>query len=480
MSNYARDFSDVTITNGSSTLQINSNDSNFAIAPGSRLFLNGFLPVTVTAGDTINRTLTLAAQWPHADQVNVPAALIPIGLGDWLLQALENNRAAYEAFVATIEGQEEPLTEVEWSDIVAATLPEFVKRWGKYSEITEKPDYAQGWPDFENVTGKVSQEQLPDNIDTDNKRTQALSPPVKVEPSLVHRLKDYPTLKSTNELPTDSPNNQRLMRFDDVRGLLHVSLTNEWFTIPTTIKTRKFMVLRRGRYIQLNAAFAGFITLRVFPMGSGGLGLPNNPTLANNQWHTITVEVTSFWKIGAFGSEYFEGIIDYVEMADDTGTENNWELLDTDKSKFVSLNGWFKNDFGLPVSPFQEFNLRSDGYWYSEDLTPETPYSIGASWTQDPDDYRTYTVTSASDNADALRFFNDNFDEYEFELILISDIDRTMAITSSNQAPNLLYYPGVNRFITDSRINFKRNNGAVAISGTLTVESLKMRVPKHG
>ena len=135
MSNYARDFSDVTITAGSDTLQINSNDSNFAIAPGSRLFLNDFLPVTVTAGDTINRTLTLATPWPHADQINVPAALIPIGLGDWLLQALDSNRAAYEAFVATIEGQEEPLTEVEWGNIVASTLPEFVKRWGKYSEI---------------------------------------------------------------------------------------------------------------------------------------------------------------------------------------------------------------------------------------------------------------------------------------------------------------------------------------------------------
>lgn len=480
MSNYARDFSDVTITNGSSTLQINSNDSNFAIAPGSRLFLNGFLPVTVTAGDTINRTLTLAAQWPHADQINVQAALIPIGLGDWLLQALDNNRAAYEAFVATIEGQEDPLTEVKWSDIVAATLPEFVKRWAKYSEIADKPDYAQGWPSFENVTGTVAREQLPESIETDSKRTQALSPPVEPESPLHHKLKDYPTLKSTDELPTDSPNNRRLIRFDDVRGLVHVALTEEWFTVPTTVNSRKFMVLRRGRYIQLNSAFDGFITLRVFPMGSGGLGLPSAPTLANNQWHTITVEVASLWTIGRFDSEYFEGIIDYVEMLDDNGIENNWELLDTDKSKFTSLNGWFKNDFGLPESPFQTFYLRSDDYWYSEDLTPNTPYSIGASWAQDPDDFRTYTVSDASGNSDALRFFNDNYDDYEFELILVSDIDRTMAITSSNQPPNLLYYPGVNRFITDSRINFKRNNGSVAISGTLTVESLRMRVPKHG
>ncbi|CAN0601373.1 unnamed protein product, partial [Ectocarpus sp. 12 AP-2014] len=217
---YARDFSDVTITNGSSTLQINSNDSNFAIAPGSRLFLNGFLPVTVTAGDTINRTLTLAAQWPHADQINVQAALIPIGLGDWLLQALDNNRAAYEAFVATIEGQEDPLTEVKWSDIVAATLPEFVKRWGKYSEITEKPDYAQGWPDFENVTGKVSTEQLPDNIDTDNKRTQAVSPPVENDPSLTQLLVEYLKLKQTETIPTASPNNRREILTDDIRGLV--------------------------------------------------------------------------------------------------------------------------------------------------------------------------------------------------------------------------------------------------------------------
>ena len=474
MSNYARDFSDVTITAGSDTLQINSNDSNFAIAPGSRLFLNGFLPVTVTAGDTINRTLTLAAPWPHADQVNVPASLIPIGLGDWLLQALDSNRAAYEAFVATIEGQEEPLTEVEWSDIVAATLPEFVKRWAKYSEIADKPDYAQGWPDFENVTGKVAAEQLPDSIETDSKRTQALSPPVRTELSLIHRLVDYPTMKPTESIPTHSPNNKRGILFDPVRQSVYFSFEDHYKAMPTTIEHRKFAVFFRGLFLRLNSAFTGDVTLKVFPMGSGGLGLPNNPTLSNNQWHTITENVTDLYKIGSFGGEYFEGIIDFVKVGD------GWETLHTDKSHFRSLDAYFDGDGITLRSPFEDFYLRDDGYWYSENMLPETPYSIGPSWAQDSDDYRTYTVSAASGSTDGLRFFGDTYDEFEFELIVISDVSRKVALTASNSAPNIISYPGVERFITNERIFIKRNNSTTPITGTLTFESVKMRLPNNG
>jgi hypothetical protein len=467
MSNYARDFSDVTITAGSDTLQINSNDSNFAIAPGSRLFLNGFLPVTVTVGDTINRTLTLAAPWPHADQVNVPAALIPIGLGDWLLQALDNNRAAYEAFVATIEGQEEPLTEVEWSDIVAATLPEFVKRWAKYSEIADKPDYAQGWPDFENVTGKVSQEQLPDSIETDSKRTQALSPPVKTEASLTHRLIDYPKLKLTETIPTESPNNRREMLFDDIRGLVHVALTDRWFSIPNTIEKRKFMVKIANRYIQLNSSYTGTITMRVYPLGGGGNGLPNNPTLANNQWHTITESVSGLSQI----ARDFEGIIDYIEM------DGRWQTFDSDQSHFYSIDAYYASGSGTAVSPFIDFYLRSDGYWYSNDITPETPHSMGASWSQDSTNKKLFTVSGAVDSDDALRFFGSNFDGYEMEVILKSNIDNDFALTISNSDPNIVYYSEIGKYITNERIYLKRNN--TAITGTVEIESLRMRVVNY-
>lgn len=467
MSNYARDFSDVTITNGSSTLQINSNDSNFAIAPGSRLFLNGFLPVTVTAGDTINRTLTLAAQWPHADQINVQAALIPIGLGDWLLQALDNNRAAYEAFVATIEGQEDPLTEVKWSDIVAATLPEFVKRWAKYSEITDKPAYAQGWPSFENVTGTLTREQLPEDIETDNKRTQALSPPVKTEASLTHRLIDYPKLKLTETIPTESPNNRREMLFDDIRGLVHVALTDRWFSIPNTIEKRKFMVKIANRYIQLNSSYTGTITMRVYPLGGGGNGLPNNPTLANNQWHTITESVSGLSQI----ARDFEGIIDYIEM------DGRWQTFDSDQSHFHSIDAYYASGSGTAVSPFRDFYLRSDGYWYGNDITPETPLSMGPSWSQDATNKKLFTVSGAVDSDDALRFFGSNFDGYEMEVILKSNIDNDFALTISNSDPNIVYYSEIGKYITNERIYLKRHNSA--ITGTVEIESLRMRVVNY-
>lgn len=467
MSNYARDFSDVTITSGNSTLQINNNDSNFAIAPGSRLFLNGFLPVTVTEGDTINRTLTLAEPWPHADQANVPAALIPIGLGDWLLQALENNRAAYNAFVEAIEGQEDPLTEVKWSDIVATTLPDFVKRWGKYSEITDKPDYAQDWPSFENVTGTVAREQLPDSIEADSKRTQALSPPVKTETSLTQRLVEYPKLKQTEVLPTKSPNNHKEILTDNIRGLVHVAMPDSWFTVPNSLQSRKFMVMPSSRYLRLNTAYSGEITLRVCPMGNGGNGLPGNPTLTNHKWHTVTATVTNLSTIG----DGFIGVIDFIQMG------NRWETLDTDKSHFESLNAYYTRDNDAAVvSPFLDFFLRSDGYWYSEDMTPDTLHTQGGSWVRDGN---TFTVTEATSSADALRFFNDSFDAYEFELILaVSYISGNMALTDENKAPNIVYYAGAGRYITNDRIYFKR--AGTSVTAAFTVESTRMRMPQYG
>jgi len=474
VSNYARDFSDVTITNGNSTLQINNNDSNFAIAPGSRLFLNGFLPVTVTEGDTINRTVTLAAPWPHADQVNVPAALIPIGLGDWLLQALENNRAAYNAFVEAIEGQEDPLTEVSWSDILANTIPEFAKRWSTFEELGDKPEHVLGYPSFDKVTGTVAREQLPDSIETDSKRTQALSPPVKPTKSLSYRLKEYPKMLPTEEIPTGSPNNRREILFDPVRQSVYFSFADKYKQMPTTLESRKFAVFYRGLIIRLNSAFTGTVTMKVFPMGSGGLGLPNNPTLTNNQWHTITESVTDLYKLGEFDSEYFEGIIDFVQLG------NGWETLHTDKSYYRSLNGYFDVAFGTLRSPFDNFYLRDDGYWYSEDMLPETPHSMGASWSQDANDSRTYTVANASGSTDALRLFGDSYDEFEFEMIIVSDISRTTAITISNSAPNLIYYPGVARFITNERIFIKRQNSGAGITGSLTIESLRLRLPHNG
>ena len=328
MSEFIFNLSDISASDGSVVVSVNNSDSVFGVVEGSQLFIAGKLPSTILESSTTDSTITLSSPWSQGDVSNVGAKIIPIGTVAELLTALERNRAAYQAFV---DAGGAGTSEVSWGDILASTLPEFVKRWGKYSEIEDKPDYAQGWPDFENVTGKVAVEQLPDNIDTDNKRTQALSPPVKTEASLTHRLIDYPKLKLTETIPTESPNNRREMLFDDIRGLVHVALTDRWFSIPNTIEKRKFMVKIANRYIQLNSSYTGTITMRVYPLGSGGNGLPNNPTLANNQWHTITESVSGLSQI----ARDFEGIIDYIEM------DGSWQTFDSDQSHFHSIDAYY-------------------------------------------------------------------------------------------------------------------------------------------
>lgn len=353
---------------------------------------------------------------------------------------------------------------------ILAVLPETAKRWPKYSEVGDKPEYALGYPSFDKVTGVVSVEQLPDSV-TKDKRTEALGLPVKTEASLTHRLIDYPKLKKTETVPTESPNNRREMLFDDIRNQVHIALTADWFTIPTAISHRKFMVKIANRYLQFNNAYTGNITMRVYPLGSGGNGLPNNPSLSNNQWHTITEAVTGLSQL----ARDFEGIIDYVEL------DGRWHAFDSDQSHFPSIDAYYASGSGTAVSPFRDFYLRKEGnsyYWYSDDITPETPRSMGDSWSQDATNKKLFTVNGAVGSSDALRFFSDNYDSYELELIIKSDVDNDYALTVSNSDPNIVYYPEIGRYITNERLYFKRRNQA--ITGTVEVESIKMRLSHYG
>jgi hypothetical protein len=210
-------------------------------------------------------------------------------------------------------------------------------------------------------------------------------------------------------------------------------------------------------------------------MGKGGNGLPNNPNLTDHQWHeyeTTIPEETPLYKLGEFDSEYFEGIIEYVEI------DNGWANLDADQSNYRSINCYFDVAFGTLRSPFRTFSQKADGYWYSEDITPQTPFSLGAGWTQDPDDYRRYIATDVSGSTDAVRMFGDGFDAYSFEVILDakSISGGAMAVTILNSHPNIVYSPEPYRFVTNSeRIYFKRNN--TTFSADLRVESIKMRIP---
>ena len=477
---YIRDFTSVTVNQNSSVVQINAGDSNFSVKENSQLFIEGYtVPVTVLESDSNARTLTLTKPWPHANVDGAAARVVPLGDPDTYLTAVEANRAAYEAFVEAAAGSGSP-DEINWSIIIdppptATQWPTWVQVQGDINEVL--PETAKRFPNFPEIGGKVSVEQLPDNIDTDNKRTQALSPPIKREPSISQILTDYPTLKKTEVRPTESPNNRRLIQFDDVRGEVHVALTDRWFTIPTTIASRAFPIFYRGLILRFNnnSSYSGNIKMRVYPMGTGGLGLPNNPTLANHQWHDYETSVTNIYKIGEFNSEYFEGIIEYIEL------DNGWHQFDVNQSDVGSLNAKFDTAFGTLRSPFRTFYQKADGYWYSEDMFPENLHSIGASWAQDATNPRVFTVTEATGSTDALRFFSDDYDDFQFEIILdVSNLRGSIAVTVSNANPNRIYFSGPSRFIADERIYLKRTNPNSPISATILVESLKMRIPHYG
>ncbi|GFD81001.1 hypothetical protein KUL118_38630 [Tenacibaculum sp. KUL118] len=454
MSTYVFSLNDISVEDGSPVVSVNNSDSFFGLIEGSQLFIAGKLPATIIDHDTTTNTLTLKYNWQQGDLNNVAAQVVPIGAVGVLLQALENNRAAYAAFLENAGSGE-----VEWEN------------------INNPPQTSLRWPNFSELAGKISKEQLPDSV-TQDKRLLAESPPVKQNPSLTHILSDYPTLKKTIDIPTHSPNNRRELLFDDARQVAYVALTEKWLRIPITIATRKFMVVKAGRYLRFNSAFTGDVTLTVYPMGNGGTGLPTNPNLADYQWHTVTINVTNLWTLGRDSGNYFEGIIDFVELT--TASDNNWERLDSEKSKFTSLNAYFDNDYSTPRSPFDTFELRQDGYWYSQDITPDTPFSIGASWTQDNTDPRLYYANNVSDSNDGVRFFGDAYDNYEVELIVVAEIDRPLALTSSNESDLTVKFSGTERFICDSRLFLKRTNSALPVTGQIRIESIRIRVPDNG
>ena len=468
-----REFPSVTLTNNSNLVQINTNDSNFSVVPGSVIVVAGDRPRVVTSGDTVNRTLTLSIAYIGDDIVEKSATLIPLGQNDALLSAITSLTQAQNGLAEAYGDGPGNVSEVSWSVIIdppptSTQWPTWTQVQGDISEVL--PETATRFPNFPEVGGKVAEEQLPDSV-TKDKRTEALGLPVKTEASLTHRLIDYPKLKKTETVPTESPNNRREMLFDDIRNQVHISLTADWFTIPTAISHRKFMVKIANRYLQFNNAYTGNITMRVYPLGGGGNGLPNNPSLSNNQWHTITESVSGLSQL----ARDFEGIIDYVEL------NGRWQTFDSDQSYFPSIDAYYASGSGTAVSPFRDFYLRKEGenyYWYSDDITPETPHSMGGSWSQDTSNKKLFFVNGAVGSSDALRFFSDNYDSYELELIIKSDVDNDYALTVSNSDPNIVYYPEIGRYVTNERLYFKRRNQA--ITGTVEVESIKMRLSHYG
>lgn len=421
-----REFSSVSIASGSRVVQINTTQSNFSIQQGSVLAIAGDRPRLVASGDTTNRTITLQADFDGEDVNEVSAALIPMAGTASLLSALTSMTDAQTALTEAYDTQE---------------LPE---------DLEQTLDFVES--------------------------QAAKGPTFSREQNLSYRLADYPTFNPTIEAPTGSPNNVREIRFDEVRKELYFSLSEEWLKVPTVVSSRKFAVFYRGLVLRFNNnnAYTGNVKMRVYPMGKGGEGLPGNPSfIQDHKWQTYETTVTELYKIGEFDRKYFEGIIDYIELDD------AWVTLDVDQSDVASLNAKFDVAFGTLRSPFETFYQRADGFWYSEDVTPDTPYSMGSSWLQSISNPRRFVFRYASDGDDALRFFSHTRDDYTFEVIVVVDsLDNHMSVTITNQPPNVVYEEGTFRFIVDrERLYFKRNNAS--ITGSMTVESIRIRIPSY-
>ena len=138
-----REFPSVTLTNNSNLVQINTNDSNFSVVPGSVIFIAGDRPRLVTSGDTVNRTLTLAIAYTGNDIVEKSATLIPLGQNDALLSAITSLTEAQNGLAEAYGDGPGDVSEISFSAII------------------DPPATATRWPDFSEVTGTVSKDQLP-------------------------------------------------------------------------------------------------------------------------------------------------------------------------------------------------------------------------------------------------------------------------------------------------------------------------------
>lgn len=281
--------------------------------------------------------------------------------------------------------------------------------------------------------------------------------------------------------PVESPNNKNDIVADTVRELIHIPVVDKYLPVANVVEVRYFAVFRTGYFLQFNSAYTGDISLRVYPVQNGGAGLPGNPELNNNEWQTIRLNVTDLFKLGAWEGEsstsYFTGIIDSV-ILHDTG---RFETLSNKESHSNSLGTYLRYQFGTASSTvFKKFSRLTDGYWYSEDLTPLTPQSMGASWSQSSEDYRSYVVSSASETDDALQLFSsDSLEYYNLDVIIITTgLNNNLALTSSNAPELRVIEDGVSRFsILNERLYLKRTNPTTPVSANLTFESIRMVLP---
>ena len=128
-----REFPSVTLTNNSNLVQINTNDSNFSVVPGSVIVVAGDRPRVVISGDTVNRTLTLSIAYIGDDIVEKSAALIPLGQNDALLSAMTSLTEAQNGLAEAYGNGPGTVGEISFSMIIDP--PVTATQWPTWAQV---------------------------------------------------------------------------------------------------------------------------------------------------------------------------------------------------------------------------------------------------------------------------------------------------------------------------------------------------------
>ena len=113
-----REFPSVSVSNNDNVFQINTNDSNFSVVPGSVIVIAGDRPRVVSSGDTVNRTLTLSIAYTGNDIVEKSATLIPLGQNDALLSAMTSLTEAQNGLAEAYGNGPGTVGEISWTAIL--------------------------------------------------------------------------------------------------------------------------------------------------------------------------------------------------------------------------------------------------------------------------------------------------------------------------------------------------------------------------
>lgn len=447
-----REFPSVTITNNSNLVQINTNDSNFSVVPGSVIFIAGDRPRVVTSGDTVNRTLTLAIAYAGNDIVEKSATLIPLGQNNALLAAITSLTQAQNGLADAYEN---------------------------VSEIS-----------FDDVLGILGENQLPSSASTkrDVMRVSPAFDTSKGRQAFEHNHYDQLAKNVSPLPPTIGPLKPVELHFDTTQKKTWVMWGHngeDAQPIEQYLGRRHFYQADSPLLIAFDDLFTGAITMRVYVFhvtidsvthlsGTHEIkGLPGSPTLTLGQWVTFTASVTDFDEIGTDrNGNYFYGLVDYISLSDG-------RFADLSKPYFPripQLNATITNTSNNASNPFIVCNQRLDGTWETADITPSTPMTIYSSWVQNG---RKFTATNVSGGNDRVEFFSTSYLDgktVEYAVALHS-LSSYTALATLNSNSNIIDVESVRVFTaTSERLALKRNYGS--LSGTAEVLYIKQLIPE--